>query len=319
MPAWLENNFIRVMRPIHRFLSHRAWKKHPIPDDIQVRDIIVALPGRTLRGKVFEPKHTSPADDEKKPLLLLFHGGGLGCGSVHTTHYASLATYASQLGCTVVGIDYRLAPEFPVPHGAQDAVDCTKWVLAKLQDQPNLFPHCTRGQVWVGGDDAGGLLSLVVASSVPNLAGVLLFYPNTHYDTGFYESWKNPTCKQQADLTKLFLRVALGGVDAPEFFEQYKDNDEVLSWIFPLLTPESQFKANMPPTFLVSCEHDVLLDEQVALQKKLERLGIRVEYHHYEKEEHGFMGTAGITENFTDCLTKVKSWMNGLKAKENSE
>lgn len=96
--------------------------------------------------------------------LVYFHGGGWGVGSIEA--YDPLCRRLALMGhCTVVSVDYRLAPEHPFPAGLHDA-------MASFDD----VQRRTDGPVAVGGDSAGGNLSAVLAR-YRDPALQLLIYP----------------------------------------------------------------------------------------------------------------------------------------------
>jgi acetyl esterase len=96
--------------------------------------------------------------------LIYFHGGGWSVGSVDS--YDPLCRRIARMGeCTVISVDYRLAPEHPFPSGLNDALAAYDDVRSRVS-----------GLVGVGGDSAGGNLSAVVARHRdPSLQ--LLIYP----------------------------------------------------------------------------------------------------------------------------------------------
>src|SRR6185295_6703199 len=79
---------------------------------------------------------------------------------------------ACAAGATVVGVDYRLAPEHPFPAALDDAFAAVQWASARHE------------RVAVAGDSAGAGLALGVAmrgrdEAALNLAGQFLLYPPT--------------------------------------------------------------------------------------------------------------------------------------------
>jgi acetyl esterase len=76
-------------------------------------------------------------------------------------------------GCTLVSVEYRLAPRHPHPAALRDVLTVMAWVQARLED-----PDC---RLVVGGDSAGGTIAacaaLVWRDQRRPLAAQLLAYP----------------------------------------------------------------------------------------------------------------------------------------------
>ena len=87
-------------------------------------------------------------------VMLYFHGGGYVIGSMRT-HRAMLAGISRASDFSVLGLEYRLAPENPFPAPVEDALTAYRWLL-----HMGIAP----GKIVLGGDSAGG--GLVVAALV---------------------------------------------------------------------------------------------------------------------------------------------------------
>jgi hypothetical protein len=93
-----------------------------------VRKLEVQIPtrdGSSLRGVVYCPESAGPG-----PLFVYFHGGGFvfGFPEAYETAFEILT---KELGFTVLGVAYRLAPEAVFPTAANDAWDSLKWVRSR--------------------------------------------------------------------------------------------------------------------------------------------------------------------------------------------
>ncbi len=87
-------------------------------------------------------------------VMLYFHGGGYVVGSMRT-HRTMLSHISRASGFSVLGLDYRLAPENPFPAPVEDALTAYRWLLEQGTEPGNIV---------LGGDSAGG--GLVVSALV---------------------------------------------------------------------------------------------------------------------------------------------------------
>src|SRR6266446_2062863 len=76
--------------------------------------------------RIYEP--TPPA----RGTLVYFHGGGWVVGSLDS-HDGVARHLCRHAGCTVVAVDYRLAPEHTYPDAVVDAWDATSWAYRNLK------------------------------------------------------------------------------------------------------------------------------------------------------------------------------------------
>ena len=107
-----------------------------------------------------------------------FHGGGWVLGNV--VDYDPICTFiAADVGCVVVSVDYRMAPEHRAPVAVEDCVDATTWVGVNGD-----VLRADTSRMAVAGDSAGGNLAAVVAQVLRDhgdtrLRHQALIYPAT--------------------------------------------------------------------------------------------------------------------------------------------
>ncbi|NBT25524.1 MAG: alpha/beta hydrolase, partial [Actinobacteria bacterium] len=68
-------------------------------------------------------------DDNAAPLLIYYHGGGWVIGDLES-HDDICRKLARDAKCSVIAVDYRLAPEHPAPASHEDCIAATKWIFA---------------------------------------------------------------------------------------------------------------------------------------------------------------------------------------------
>ncbi len=127
--------------------------------------------GRVRGEWITAPK--VPGDSMRS--ILYCHGGGYFWGNLSAPRNM-LARLSSMVGARVFSLEYRLAPEAPVPAAFDDAMAAYSWLI---EDQ-----HTDPGQLVVGGDSAGGGLALSLVAALkeegrPAPGAAFLFSPWT--------------------------------------------------------------------------------------------------------------------------------------------
>ncbi len=79
----------------------------------EVRDLAIPGPGGDIPLRAYRPAGEGPL-----PVVAYLHGGGWVMGDLDT-HASLQRALANASGAIVVGVDYRLAPEHPVPGGGR--------------------------------------------------------------------------------------------------------------------------------------------------------------------------------------------------------
>ena len=189
------------------------------------------------------------------------HGGGFVFNDVEV-HDASARRLANRSGMRVLSVDYRLPPEHKFPAAVDDVATAGAWAQRTLG-----------GRLLAHGDSAGGNLALVDALRHPGrYAALALVYPFLDPTAGF-ESY----------------RTHADGFDPREgawYWEQYATPEDVTNPdLAPLLSTEL---GTLPPTLVVTAEHDPLRDEGEELARRIAEAGVEVTATRYLGQLHGF-------------------------------
>ncbi len=91
--------------------------------------------------------------------LMFFHGGGYCSGSI-ASHRRMVTEAGRYAGARTLAVGYRLAPEHPFPAAFDDAVTVWRWLRGQ---------GVAASEIAVGGDSAGGGLTLVLAGELQRL------------------------------------------------------------------------------------------------------------------------------------------------------
>lgn len=236
-----------------------------------------------------------------KPLILYFHGGGWVIGDLRT-HHPFCQAFSHHTGCTLVAIDYRLAPEHTFPAAHDDCLAATNWVAEHLNE---LGP--SNGKVILAGDSAGGNLAVCSALSLEaavasKIAGEILIYPVVDHYCVPYNSYEERATGQALtrDVMHWFWDTYLGPVTPQQ-------NEAAAAR--PM---QADNLSSLPPTLLITAEKDPLRDEGRQFAQKCEDAGVAVNYKHYEDMEHGFACSEGPTPQFQAFIEQTRDWLKTL-------
>ncbi|MBO9204817.1 MULTISPECIES: alpha/beta hydrolase [Niastella] len=245
-----------------------------------VDDSHIELPDRKINIRIYRPS-------EKKalPAVVYFHGGGFFKGSLET-HDRPLRQLANLSGVVVISVDYRLAPEYPFPHGLNDCLDATEWIMNHATAL-DINSHL----VAVAGDSAGGALATAVAGRLNKIVCQVLIYPVT--DSSFTtHSWA-----AFADGPVVTLKSAI------ELWEYYTEDKINAAPIY------NDDLYSMPDAFIITAEYDPLVDEAAAYAKKLRSANVEVTEKVYPKMIHGFFQMGGIIDQGKEAIATVAGYI----------
>ncbi|GMI78785.1 hypothetical protein like AT1G47480 [Hibiscus trionum] len=129
-----------------------------------------------VKARIFIPEDITRG--EKLALIVHLHGGGFSTGSAFDTITQKAVTpFVKQANTIVVSIDYRLAPEYPLPVAHQDSWVGLQWVATHANGQgpePWLNENADLGNVFLSGESAGANIAHYVAvqAGVTKLVGL---------------------------------------------------------------------------------------------------------------------------------------------------
>ncbi|MGX1810067.1 alpha/beta hydrolase fold domain-containing protein [Nocardia sp. NPDC055321] len=238
------------------------------PPMAAVHDTDIASGDAAIRARILRPA-PDPAG-----IIVYYHGGGWVVGDLDG--FDTLAReLAARTRCTVVLVDYRLAPEHPYPVPLEDSWAALGWVDAH---RPDLAAPGT--PLIVMGDSAGGNLAAVLARRARDLGGPridhqVLIYPITDADFD-RPSYLAPDNQLMVDRATMAW-----------FFEQYTGDRDVRSEpdVSPLRAPDF---SGLPPASVLLASHDPLRDEGLAYAEALAEAGVPVRTHTVDGQMHGF-------------------------------
>lgn len=275
----------RAMRTVTQWQSAHKSKLASIEDHkITVRD------GEQITVRLY-----TPVLGKTLPVIVYYHGGGWVYGNLESVD-AGCQLLADQAQAIVVSVDYRLAPEYPFPIPLHDAYDSLVWVHDHMEALGGDASHLS-----VAGDSAGGNLATVVAYLATALEG-----PSLHAQTLIYP----------------VTNVDFSTVSYLAYGEDYGLDTQAMQWFSHHYTEEANFTnplvsplqleevRNMPKTFIIAAEADVLFDEGLSYAQKLKAAGVVVEHITMPGLIHSYFSKMNYFEDATiETVTKIAQFL----------
>ncbi len=207
-------------------------------------------------------------EDPTAGVIVHAHGGGFVFGEVEV-HDGHTRRLANRSGLAVLSVDYRTPPEHPFPAAPDDLDTAVAWL------EREGGRHGVGGPVVAHGDSAGGNLALVAALRHPGrFAALVLIYP-----------FLDPTMAGESYRTHA---DGFGPEESGWYWQQYAGGSTAALSDPDLAPLLSDRLSTLPPTLVVTAEHDPLRDEGELLATMLAEQGVAVVSTRYQGQVHGF-------------------------------
>lgn len=258
-----------MVRTLFTLSDRKRDRGLTVPDDlIRSMDIPYGPDSRQQTLDVYRPR----SEDGRFPVLPVIvsvHGGGWVYGSKELYQYYCMDL--AERGFAVVNFSYRLAPGAKFPAQLEDVNAVFHWVLDHAEEH-----GFDTGRIFAVGDSAGGhLLGLFCDLCVnPDYAANFSF----RAPEGFVPRAVALNCgafhidtSDPKDLTTRLMKdlMPTGG--------RYAD--------LSLLQVADYVAPGFPPTYLMTCAGDFLIDQPKLMMKAFERCGVPYTYKLYGSEK----------------------------------
>jgi acetyl esterase/lipase len=255
---------IQLMRePFNQ--RRREAAEHTDAQGVRIVDDTVAAESGGVAVRIYRGAESNPA-----PVIVYCHAGGFALGNLDTDH-RQCVELTRRGRCTVVSVDYRLAPEHPYPAALDDAIAVLRWVAANATEL-GVDP----ARLAVGGSSAGAALAACLAhgaadGSLPAVVFQLLHQPvlDDRETASKAEFCTSPAFDSEAaDLMWRYYQGPLGSAAA---------------------VPARRVQlGGLPPALITCSEIDPFRDEAVDYALQLLRAGVSAELHVFSRTCHGF-------------------------------
>jgi acetyl esterase len=274
----------------------RQWSarvgRSPGPPDpaLDVREATVPAAGLGAAGPV--PVRVYRRTDVAQPPVVIFlHGGGWILGSLDSAD-DTCQHFALASGCTVVSVDYRLAPEHVFPAALEDSLAVVRWVAAG-----GLHPDRPPPVICVAGESSGGQLAASTCLAARD-AGI------------------GPIALQL--LVCPVVDARMGTPSWRELGDRYLPCAEQMSWMWDLYAgaPEARHQPlvsvaeapdlrGLPPALILTAEFDPLRDEAEQYGERLREAGVAARLRRCDGQVHTVFGCAPAVDRCRQILDET--------------
>ena len=206
--------------------------------------------------------------------------------------HARCVRFASDVGCVVASVDYRLAPENPFPAGLEDCYAALAWIAAHAAEIGVDASRIAVAGCSTGGTLAAGLALLSHDRGGPELAFQVLLCPalDDRLQTGSMAEFAEPG------------PMEAGRVGARHLWRSYLGNTNTSTSPYAAAARATDLAA-LPPTYIITAGFDCLRDEGLDYATRLIAAGVPTELHHFPTCFHAFdltARTATISQHAVD-------------------
>jgi acetyl esterase/lipase len=275
---------------------------------VQTNDIVL----RHRKGYDVTADVYAPAEGEGPfPTIVWVHGGSWSLMSKEFLR--KLGMQWAEQGFVVLNVEYGLAPEFPFPHGPEDAIYAMRWARQHIAEYKGRPDH-----LFLGGDSAGANLSTASILALQNpdlldgmdegdLAGVEVSFGGALLFCGVF------------DFPLLFTRP--GGLAGTGFIETtwnlaYLGPNFVNVHRNPLVSAAyaGDLLSAFPPCYLNVGVEDALLPQSLSFTQVLADHGVRTTLSVVEDADHEFLLMPEVVPGAMPEFDRTVAWLRARVA-----
>jgi len=253
---------------------------------------IAVVPGTRVdlldAGGVSAERVVAPGTDRTTWLIYL-HGGAYVSGSL-SSYRGHVARLSAEIGCSVLNVAYRLAPEHPFPAAVDDATAAYRWLTRTVDPS----------RVALAGDSAGGglavaaLLALREAGDVlPAAAALISPWTDLTMTAPTYDTRRavDPILTREGLLADAALYLA--GADPTT----------------PLASPLYGALADLPPMLVQVGDSECLLDDSIRFGERARAAGVDCTVEVSEDAIHIWHTMADFAPEGAEAVQRLATWV----------
>lgn len=253
----------------------------------------------------------APGADPNRRVLYL-HGGAFFAGSP-ASHRTATSHFSNAIKAAVLSVDYRLIPENQRQEGIEDCKTAFRWILEN-------GPQGEGAPKWlfVGGDSAGGNLSLVISNwardeGLRRPDAVVALSPLT--DSTYSGPSLNSNLETDTMLGPLFGKMA----KIPRF---------LLAWLYlfenrilpndPQVSPLMADLSGLPPTLVQVSESEMLYDDARRFVNKARAAGSPVRLQSWSGLVHVWQWYCSDVPEADEAWERVREFVESVERQAGS-
>lgn len=241
----------------------------------------VDLEQRTVPGPAGAPDialHIYRPREARGPLGCIFHihGGGYVGGKANELEFF-LRPLAGTLGCVLVTVDYRLAPETVFPGAIEDCYAGLGWTFANAADL-GVDP----ARIGVMGESAGGGLAASLALMARDRGEYTLAFQHLTYPMIDDRTCARPPHPYAGEF---IWHAANNRFGWSALLGHEPGSDDVSPYA---AASRATDLAGLPRTYIMTGALDLFVDEDIDYARRLLAAGVPTEFHVYPGAFHGF-------------------------------
>jgi acetyl esterase/lipase len=245
--------------------------------DVRIEELTVSGGGKAapnIRCLLYRPILVA-TQSASAAALLHIHGGGfvMGMPEMDATRNIELARAT---GCTILSVDYRLAPEHPHPAALEDCHAALVWLAAQSKSL-GIAPE----RIGVIGESAGGGLAAALALLVRDRRSVALACQALIYPMFVPPAQSLDATAPDPRTGRYIWTRASNGYCWSAYLSGAPADPATIAGLATNLT-------GLPPAFLAVGELDLFVHDHLAYASRMLAAGCSMEAHIYPGAIHGF-------------------------------
>lgn len=258
-----------------------GWAQPPLNKPLWIKRTVLGMSGQP--GVPVYVVNSDPA--KRRPAILHTHGGGFVSGTAFSM-LADLQRLALELDCTIVTVDYRLAPETDFRGSTADNYAALQWLHSEASSL-----GVDAGRIAVMGESAGGGHAALLALKARDMGKIrlvaqVLVYPMLDDRTG-------TTMNPPAPIGTIVWNPTKNRFGWQAFLGMAPGTDKTPAEAVPARRDDL---AGLPPTFIGVGAIDLFVDEDIAYARRLINAGVPTQLEVVPGAFHGFDGIGASTQ-----------------------